>query len=75
MLMRLRHLTPKSQHVMDFNHRINYDNVKIVKSESQACIRRVSQSLLINEKARLLNAINRNFGTNTPAVYVFTANK
>ena len=25
-----------SQHVMDFDHRIDWDNVKILKSESQA---------------------------------------
>ena len=65
-----------SQHVMDFDHRIDRDNVKILKSESHAYRRRVAESLLINQKARLLNVINRNDGANFPAVYsVFTANK
>ena len=38
MLMRLRLLTPEktalSQHVMDFDHKIDWQNVKIPKSES-----------------------------------------
>ena len=65
-----------SQHGMDFDHRIDWDNVKILKLESHAYRRRVAESLLINQKARSLNVINRNDGTNFPAVYsVFIANK
>ena len=33
-----------SQHVMDFDHRIDWDDVKIVKSESHAYRRRVAES-------------------------------
>ena len=33
-----------SQHVMDFDHRIHWDNVKILKSESHAYRRRVVES-------------------------------
>ena len=40
-----------SQHVMDFDHRIDWDNVKILKSESHAYRRRVAESFLINQKA------------------------
>ena len=35
-----------SQHVMDFDHRIDWDNVKILKSESRAYRRRVAESLI-----------------------------
>ena len=33
-----------SQHVMDFDHRIDWDNLKILKSESQAYRRHVAES-------------------------------
>ena len=33
-----------SQHVMDFDHRIDWDNVKILKSESHAYRRRIAKS-------------------------------
>ena len=45
---------------MNYDHNIFSDNVKTLKSES----RRVAESFLINQKARLLNAINRNDGAN-----------
>ena len=65
-----------SQHVMDFDHRIDWDNVKILNSESHAYRRRVAESLLINQKACSCNVINRNDGANFPAVYgVFVFNK
>ena len=38
-----------SQHVMDFDHRIDWDNVKILKSESHAYRRCVAESFLINQ--------------------------
>ena len=64
-----------SQHVMDFDHRIDWDNVKILKSESHAYRRRVAESFLINQKACSCNVINRNDGANFPAVYsVFVSN-
>ena len=47
---------------MDFDHRIDWDNVKILKSESHAYRRRVAESFLIHQKACLCNAINRNNG-------------
>ena len=39
-----------SQHVMDFAHRIHWNNVKILKSESHAYRRRVAEIFLINQK-------------------------
>ena len=65
-----------SQHVMDFDHKIDWDNVKILKSESYAYRRRVAESFLINQKTYSCNVINRNDGANFPAVYsVFVSNK
>ena len=65
-----------SQHVMEFDHRIDWDNVKILKSESHAYRRRVAESFLINHKACSCNVINRNDGANFPTVYsVFVSNK
>ena len=80
MLMRSRLFTTKksalSQHVMEFDHRIDWDNVKILKSESHAYRRRVAESFLINQKAYSCNVINRNDGANFPTVYsVFVSNK
>ena len=49
---------------MDYNHNIFWDNVKTLKSESRTYRRCVAESFLINQKARLLNAINRNDGAN-----------
>ena len=54
---------------MDFDLRIDWDNVKILKSESRAYRRRLAESFLINQKAYLCNVINRNDGANFPAVY------
>ena len=58
-----------SQHVMDFDHRIYWDNVKILKSQSHAYRRRVVESL--NQKACSCIVINRNDGANFPTVYTF----
>ena len=58
-----------SQHVIDFDHRIEWDNVKILKSESHAYRRRVAESFLINQKACLCNVINRNNGANFSTVH------
>ena len=41
-----------SQHVMDFDHKIDWDNVKILKLESHAYRHRVAKHFLINQKAR-----------------------
>ena len=46
-----------SQHVMDFDPRIDWDNVKILKSESHAYRRHVAESFLINQKTRSCNAL------------------
>ena len=35
---------------MDFDDRIDWDNVKILKSESHAYRRRVAESFLINQR-------------------------
>ena len=65
-----------NQHVMEIDHRIDWDNVKILKSESHAYRRRVAESFLINQKACSCNDINRNDGANFPTVYsVFVSNK
>ena len=65
-----------SQHVVNFDHKIDWDNVKILKSESHASRRRVAESFLINQKACSCNVINRNDGANFPTVYsVFVFNK
>ena len=65
-----------SQHVMDFDHRIDWDNVKILKSESHAYRRRVVESFSINRKACSCNVINRNDDANFPSVCsVFVSNK
>ena len=65
-----------SQHVMDFDHRIDWDNVKIMKSELHAHMRCVAESFLINQKACSCNVINRNDGAKFPAVHsVFVSNK
>ena len=61
---------------MDFDHRIDWDNVKIMKSESHAYRRRVAESFLINQKACSCNVINRNDGANFPTVYsMFVSDK
>ena len=65
-----------SQHVLDFDYRIDWDNVKILKSESHVCRRRVLESFLINQKACLCNVINYNDGANFPTVCnVFVSKK
>ena len=65
-----------SQHVMNFDLSTDWDNFEMLKSESHAYWRRVSESLLINQKASSCNVINLNDGANFPAVYsVFVANK
>ena len=57
-----------SQHVMDFDHRIDWDNVKIAKSESHTKRRLVAENFLLYQKACLLNVDNRNNGANFLAV-------
>ena len=65
-----------SQRVVDFDNRMDWDNVKILKSESHTYRRRVADSFLINQKACSCNVINHNNGANFPAVYsVFVSNK
>ena len=59
---------------MNVDHKIDWDNVKILKSELRAYRHRVAENFLINEKARSLNVINRNDDANFPDVCnVFTA--
>ena len=61
---------------MDFIHRIDWDKVKILKSESHAYRCHVAESFLINQKTCSCNVINRNDGANFPTIYsVFVCNK
>ena len=61
---------------MVFDHRIGWNNDKILKSKSHAYRRRIAESVLINQKARSPNVINCNDGANFPAVYsLLTTNK
>ena len=65
-----------SQHIMNFDHRIDWDNVKILKSESHTYRHRIAKSFLINQKACSCNVINRDDGANFLAVYsVFVSNQ
>ena len=65
-----------SQHVMDFDHGIDWDNIKILKPESHAYRGRVAKSFLINQKACSCNVISCNDGANFVSVYnVFVSNK
>ena len=59
-----------SQHVMDFDHSIDWDNAKILKSEPHVYRRRIAESFLINQQSRSLNVINRNDALNFAAVYI-----
>ena len=61
---------------MDFHYRIDWYNVKILKSELHAYRHLVAKSFLINQKACSCNVINHNDGANFLAVYsVFVTNK
>ena len=66
-LMRLTLLTLKSPFYMEFQYKIDWDNVKILISESHAYGRHVAESVLINQKAPSLNVIDRNDDANVPA--------
>ena len=61
---------------MGLNHRINWDNVKILKSESHAHRRRIAKRVLINQTSPSLDVSNCRDGADFPAVpSVFAANK
>ena len=55
---------------MNFDSRIDWNNIELLKSESHAYRRRIAKRVLINQKARSLNLINRNDGANFPAVHI-----
>ena len=55
---------------MAFDHKLDWDNVKILKTESHAYGCRVAESFLINQNARPLNVINHNDGANFPTFIV-----
>ena len=81
MMTRWRLLTQKvsaestSVNKLDFHNRIDWDDVKLLKSESHGYRHRLAESFLINQKALSLNGIC-NDGANFPVVNsVFTANK
>ena len=59
-----------------FDHKVDWDDVKILNSSLRAYRRRVTETFLINQTARLPNLTNCNDGANFPAVYsVFIVNK
>ena len=43
---------------MNFDHRIDWENVKTLKSESHVDKRRFAESILINQKGCLFNVTN-----------------
>ena len=57
------------QHVLEHDHVIDWENVKILKSEPRADRRRTAESFLINQKAKEFNVLNRNDGAILPGVY------
>ena len=57
------------QHVLEHDHVIDWENVKILKSEPHANRRRTAESFLINQKAKEFNVLNRNDGAILPGVY------
>ena len=57
------------QHVIDHDHTINWQETKILKSESNTFKRRFAESFLINERSKNCNVINRNDGLTIPPVY------
>ena len=69
----VRNFDPKKsalcQHVLEYDHVIDWENVKILKSEPHANRRRTGESFLINQKAKEFNVLNRNDGAILPGVY------
>ena len=57
------------QHVVEFDHSIDWENVKVLKSEPHFNRRRIAESFLINKTAETTNVLNRNDGANFPPVY------
>ena len=48
---------------------IDWENVKVFKSESHANRRRTAESFSINQRAKDVNVLNRNDGAILPGVY------
>ena len=57
------------QPVLEHDHVIDWESVKILKSEPPANRRRTAESFLINQKAREFIVLNRNDGAILPGVY------
>ena len=57
------------QHVLEHDHVIDWETVKILKSDSHANRRRTAKSFLISQKATEFNVLNRNDGAILPGVY------
>ena len=57
------------QHVLEHDHVIDWENVKILKSEPHANRRRTAKSFLINQKVKEFSVLNRNDGAILPGVY------
>ena len=57
------------QHVLVYDHVIDWKNVKVLKSEPHANRRRTAESFLINQKAKKFNVLNPNDGAILPGVY------
>ena len=55
--------------VLKHDHVIDWENVKILKSEPHANRRRTAESFLINQKAKEFDVLNRNDCAILPGVY------
>ena len=62
------------QHVLEHDHVIDWENVKILKSEPHVNRRCTAESFLINQKAEEFNVLNRNDGAILPGVYKLLLN-
>jgi len=63
------------KHVVECDHFINWDKIKILKRENNMEKRRVAESFLINQKSQFVNVLNRNDGSNLPHIYQVLINK
>ena len=58
------------QHVLEHNHAIYWENVKILKYEPHVHRRRTAGSFLIKQKAKKFNVLNRNELMMMDAIYL-----
>ena len=62
-------LCVNNQHVLDCDHAIDWENVKISKSEPYVKRRRMLESFLINQTTKECSVLNLNNGAILPGVY------